>query len=62
MTGRQNNGVEFAEIDPVTHPILARHWPFVPPNWKLVGQTTAEIVDRLALQRAVLDDDHEAAA
>ncbi len=62
MTSHRDIGAERVEIDPAEFPVLARHWPSVPPNWRHVGEITAEIVDRIASKHAVDDDDHKAAA
>lgn len=53
---------ERVEIDPTEFPILAAHWPFVPPNWCPIGQVTAEIVDRLSSRHGVDDHGQDAAA
>ena len=45
-------------LDPEEFPVIATH-VF---GWRHVGEVTARIVDRLGSERAVGDDDHEAAA
>ena len=52
----QNTQPPLVVIDPARFPILATHWPSMPPNWRSVGEVAAGIVDHLA-SRGTLDDE-----